>query len=82
MPISFLAAIALSLSVFNDQNAYAQNIQNTSNTSKSTLYVVGNAQTTVKLDTVSLSLSVETINTATNKALTANSKAMNNALGA
>ena len=82
MPISFLASIALSLSVFNDQNAYAQNIQNTSNTSNSTLYVVGNAQTMVKPDKVTLSLSVETTNTTANKALTANSKAMNNALEA
>jgi uncharacterized protein len=82
MPISFLAAIALSLSVFNDQNAYAQNIQNTSNTSNSTLYVVGNAQTMVKPYKVTLSLSVETTNTTANKALTANSKAMNNALDA
>jgi uncharacterized protein len=82
MPISFLAAIALSLSVFNDQNAYAQNIQNTSNTSNSTLYVVGNAQTMVKPYKVTLSLSVETTNTTANKALTANSKAMNNALEA
>src|SRR5215217_4153737 len=81
MPISFLASIALSLSVFND-HAYAQNIQNASNTSNSTLYVVGNAQTMVKPDKVTLSLSVETTNTTANKALTANSKAMNNALEA
>jgi uncharacterized protein YggE len=82
MPISFLAAIALSLSVFNDQNAYAQNIQNTNNTSNSTLYVVGNAQTMVKPDKVTLSLSVETTNTTANEALTASSKTMNNTLEA
>jgi uncharacterized protein YggE len=43
---------------------------------------VGNAQTMVKPDKVTLSLSVETTNTTANKALTANSKAMNNALEA
>jgi uncharacterized protein len=82
MPISFLSAIVLSLSVFNDQNAYAQNIQNTNNTSNSTLYVVGNAQTMVKPDKVTLSLSVETTNTTANEALTASSKAMNSTLEA
>jgi uncharacterized protein len=82
MPISFLSAIVLSLSVFNDQNAYAQNIQNTNNTSNSTLYVVGNAKTMVKPDKVTLSLSVETTNTTANEALTASSKTMNNTLEA
>jgi hypothetical protein len=53
-----LSAIALTLPVFKDHNAYTQNIiQNVSNTSNSTLFVVGNAQTMVKPDKVTLSLS-------------------------
>jgi uncharacterized protein len=80
---SFLAAIALSLLVFNDHNAYAQTtLQNASNTSNSTLFVVGNAQTMVKPDKVTLSLSVETTNTTANAALNANSEAMNKVLNA
>ena len=64
---SFLAAIALSLPVFNDHNVYAQNnLQNVSNTSNSTLFVAGHAQTMVKPDKVTLSLSVETTNTTAN----------------
>ena len=82
IPISLLAVV-LYLPVFNDYNTYAQNVnQNVNGTSNSTLYVVGNAQTMVKPDKVILSLSVETINTTANEALTANSKAMNNALDA
>ena len=82
IPISLLAVV-LSLPVFNDYNACAQNVnQNVNGTSNSTLYVVGNAQTMVKPDKVILSLSVETTNTTANEALTANSKAMNNALDA
>jgi uncharacterized protein len=80
---NFLAAVALSLPFFNDHNAYAQNIiQNVSNTSNSTLFVVGNAQTMVKPDKVTLSLSVETTNTTANAALVANSEAMNKVLNA
>ena len=84
LPIfSLLAAIAISLLVFNDHNAYAQTtLQNASNTSNSTLFVVGNAQIMVKPDKVTLSLSVETTNTTANAALNANSEAMNKALNA
>jgi uncharacterized protein len=79
----FLVTVALSLPFFNDHNAYAQNIiQNVSNTSNSTLLVVGNAQTMVKPDKVTLSLSVETTNTTANAALVANSEAMNKVLNA
>jgi uncharacterized protein len=80
---NFLVTVALSLPFFNDHNAYAQNIiQNVSNTSNSTLLVVGNAQTMVKPDKVTLSLSVETTNTTANAALVANSEAMNKVLNA
>jgi uncharacterized protein YggE len=80
---NILLAVALSLPLFNDQNAYAQNIiQNLSNTSNSTLFVVGNAQTMVKPDKVTLSLSVETTNTTANAALVANSEGMNKVLNA
>jgi uncharacterized protein len=83
IPIGLLAGIALSFSVFSDQNTYAQSIiQNTSNTDNNTLYVMGNAQTMVKPDKVTLSLSVETTNKTANEALTANSQAMNNTLEA
>lgn len=83
IPIGLLVATALSLSVFSDQNAYAQNItQNTSNIGNNTLYVMGNAQTMVKPDKVTLSLSVETTNKTANEALIANSQAMNNTLEA
>lgn len=78
----FLVAAALSLSVFYDHGAYAQNtIQNVSNaSSNSTLSVVGNAQTMVKPDKVTLSLAIKTTNTTANAALNANSEAMNKAL--
>ena len=78
-----LSAIALSLPVFNDHNAYAQNIiQNVSNTSNSTLFAVGNAQAMIKPDKVTLSLSVETTNKTATAALVANSEAMNKVLNA
>ena len=78
-----LSAIALSLPVFNDHNAYAQNIiQNVSNTSNSTLFAVGNAQAMIKPDKVTLSLSVETTNKTATAALVANSEAMNKVLTA
>jgi uncharacterized protein YggE len=81
--MSLLSAIALSLPVFNNLNVYAQNnLQSVSNTSNSTLFVVGNAQTMVKQDKVTLSLSVETTNTTANAALVANSEAMNKVLNA
>jgi len=80
--ISFLVTVTVFLSVFNYQNAYAQNtIQNVSNaSSNSTLSVVGNAQTMVRPDKVTLSLAVETTNTTANAALNANSEAMNKVL--
>ena len=80
----FLVAAAFSLSVFYDHNAYAQNIiQHVSNaSSNSTLSVVGNAQTMVKPDKVTLSLAVETTNTTAEEALNANSEAMNKTLEA
>ena len=78
---SFLVTVALSLTFFNDRNAYAQDIiQNVSNTSNSTLFAVGNAQAMIKPDKVTLSLSVETTNTTANAALVANSEAMNKVL--
>jgi uncharacterized protein len=81
--MSLLSAIALSLPVFNNLNVYAQNnLQSVSNTSNSTLFVVGNAQTMVKPDKVTLSLSVETTNTTANAAVVANSEAMNKVLNA
>jgi uncharacterized protein len=81
--MSLLSAIALSLPVFNNLNVYAENnLQSVSNTSNSTLFVVGNAQTMVKPDKVTLSLSVETTNTTANAALVANSEAMNKVLNA
>jgi uncharacterized protein len=83
--MSFLVAIAVSsLSVLNDYSAHAQStLQNVNNSnSNSTLFVVGNAQTMVKPDKVTLSLSVETTNTTANAALNANSEALNKALNA
>jgi uncharacterized protein YggE len=82
--MSFLVAIALSFPVFDDYSANAQStLQNVSNSnSNSTLFVVGNAQSMVKPDKVTLSLSVETTNTTANAALNANSEAMNKALNA
>jgi uncharacterized protein YggE len=81
--MSSLVAIALLLPVFNDHSVFAQStLQNVSNSSNSTLFVIGNAQTMVKPDKVTLSLSVETTNTTANAALNANSEAMNKALNA
>lgn len=81
--MSFLVTIVLSVPVFNDYNAYAQNgIQNVSSTSNSTLFVMGNAQTMVRPDKVTLSLAVETTNTTANEALVANSQTMNKVLNA
>jgi uncharacterized protein YggE len=80
---NFLVTVALYLPFFNDHNAYAQNnLQSVSNTSNSTLFVVGNSQTMVKPDKVTLSLSVETTNTTANAAVVANSEAMNKVLNA
>lgn len=80
---SFLVTVALSLTFFNDRNAYAQDIiQNVSNTSNSTLFAVGNAQAMIKPDKVTLSLSVETTNKTATAALVANSEAMNKVLTA
>src|SRR5918999_3078273 len=81
--MGLLVIVALSMSVCNGNNAYAQNtIQNMSNTTNSTLFVVGNTQTTVKPDKVTLSLAVETTNTTANAALNAMSEAMNSTLNA
>jgi uncharacterized protein len=84
-PITIIVAInviVISLTAFGN-NANAQNIaaQNVT-VNNSTLYVMGNAQTMVKPDKVTLSLSVETTNRTANEALTTNSKAMNNTLEA
>jgi uncharacterized protein YggE len=82
--MSFLVATALFLSVSNNHSTYAQStLQNVSSSnSNSTLFVIGNAQTMVNPDKVTLSLSVETTNTTANTALNANSEAMNKALNA
>jgi uncharacterized protein len=81
--LGLLATVVLSTSVYNDNNAYAQNtVQNVSSTTNSTLFTVGNAQTMVKPDKVTLSLAVETTNTTANAALNANSEAMNKTLNA
>src|SRR5918995_3974306 len=76
------SALIVCLSDYNDK-AYAQNmpIQNVT-VSNSTIYAAGNAQTMVKPDKVTLSLSVETTNTTANAALVANSEAMNKVLNA
>jgi uncharacterized protein len=80
--ITAVSTIVMSLLIFNNiiyaQSMSAQNVT----VSNSTLYVMGNAQTMVKPDKVTLSLSVETTNKTANEALVANSKAMNNTLGA
>jgi uncharacterized protein len=80
--ITAVSAIVMSLLVFNNsiyaQSMLAQNVT----VSNSTLYVMGNAQTMVKPDKVTLSLSVETTNKTANEALVANSKTMNNTLEA
>jgi uncharacterized protein len=79
-----LATASFSLYVNNNNNdAYARSttIQNVS-ASNSTLYVMGNAQTMVKPDKLTLSLSVETTNETANEALIANSEAINNVLNA
>jgi uncharacterized protein len=81
--LSFLVAIALFLPVSNNHSTYAQStLQNVSNSSNSTLFVAGNAQTMVMPDKVTLSLSVETTNKTANAALNENSEAMNKALSA
>ena len=81
--MGFLVAIAVFLPVLNNHSTYAQStLQNVSNSSNSTLFVVGRAQTMVKPDKVTLSLSVETTNSTANAALNANSEAMNKALSA
>jgi uncharacterized protein len=77
-----ISAIAISLLVL-DYSTYAQNtpVQNVT-LGNSTLYVMGEAQTTVKPDKVTLSLSVETTNSTANDALSANSVTMNKVLDA
>jgi uncharacterized protein len=80
--ICSLVGAFLYLLVFNNI-AYAQssNIQNVGN-SNSTLSVIGNAETMVKPDRVTLALSVETTNKTANGALITNSETMNNVLDA
>jgi uncharacterized protein len=79
---AIISAIAVCLLVL-DNSTYAQNIPVQNITlGNSTLYVIGDAQTTVKPDKVILSLSVETTNTTANETLSANSIAMNNVLEA
>jgi uncharacterized protein len=80
--ICSLVIAFLFLLVFNNV-AYAQStiIQNVSN-SNSTLSVIGNAETMVKPDKVTLTLSVETTNKTANAALIANSETVNNVLDA
>jgi uncharacterized protein len=77
-----LVIVFLFLFVFNNVG-YAQStiIQNVSS-SNSTLSVIGNAETMVKPDKVTLTLSVETTNKTANAALIANSETMNNVLDA
>jgi uncharacterized protein len=74
-------ALVIPLSPFDINDAYVQGstIQNAV-VNNSTLYVVGDAQTKVKPDKVTLILSVETTNATAEEALDANSKAMNNTL--
>lgn len=80
--IAFISAIAICLLVL-DSSTYAQNIPVQNITlGNSTLFVMGDAQTTVKPDRVILSLSVESTNSTANEALSANSIAMNNVLEA
>lgn len=89
MNLSLITSIIIAISVMtisltasgnnvNAQNITAQNVT----VNNSTLEVMGNAQTMVKPDKVTLSLSIETTNTTANEALTANSRAMNNTLEA
>jgi uncharacterized protein len=82
--MSFLFAVTLSLPVADEYSANAQStLQNVSlSNSNSTLSVVGNAQSMVKPDKVTLSLSVETTNTTANAALNENSEAINETLNA
>jgi uncharacterized protein YggE len=64
--------------------AYAQTTfsQNVSSSNNSTLSVIGNAETMIKPDKVTLTLSVETTNKTANAALIANSQTMDNVLDA
>lgn len=79
--IAFVALVVPLLSF--DNNAYAQDPTTQSvSVNNSTLYVMGDAQSMVKPDKVTLSLSVETTNTTADEALDANSEVMNNTLQA
>jgi uncharacterized protein len=77
---SSLVTTFLFLLAFNNI-AYAQS-QNVSSSNNSTLSVIGNAETMVKPDKVTLTLSVETTNKTANAALIANSQTMDNVLDA
>jgi uncharacterized protein len=75
-------ALGMPFSSF-DNNTYAQNPNPQSvSDNNTTLYVMGDAQTMVKPDKVTLSLSVETTNRTAEEALNANSEAMNKTLQA
>jgi uncharacterized protein len=79
--IAFVALV-MPLSSF-DNSANAQDPTNQSvSVNNSTLNVVGDVQTMVKPDKVTLSLSVETTNMTADEALSANSEAMNSTLEA
>lgn len=79
--IAFVALVVPLSSL--DNNAYAQDVTSQSvSVNNSTLHVMGDVQTMVKPDKITLSLSVETTNTTADEALNANSEAMNNTLEA
>src|SRR4030095_10031225 len=80
---SSLVTTFLFLLAFNNIT-YAQSIigQNVGSSSNSTLSVIGNAETMVKPDKVTLTLSVETTNKTANAALIANSETTTNVLDA
>jgi uncharacterized protein YggE len=82
--ISSLVTAFLFLLAFNNiayaQSTFSQNVSSSSN--NSTLSVIGTAETMVKPDKVTLTLSVETTNKTANAALTANSETMDNVLDA
>src|ERR687891_2229564 len=80
--ISSLVTAFLFLLVFNNI-AYAQStISQNVSSNNSTLFVIGNTETMVKPDKVTLTLSVETTNKTANAALIANSETMDNVLDA
>jgi len=79
--VTFFALVAPLSSFDNDAYAQEPTTQNVS-VNNSTLYVMGDAQTMVKPDKVTLLFSIETTNTTADGALNSNSEAMNNTLEA